>query len=199
MGSGHRNPLRPRHPVDPVELYERLSKALGRETDASSDPAGIVSRPFPEINSLTKARSFRDEYLPREVLRKYPAFDLGIDTRQRALESFHDDERLNRATNERLSRTDVSPEMANARRVLDLACRKAVSILGRFDVHEFVHRVRFGPGSTTSLPRRDAKVEQKLSSSPHVTSKAEAIAALVLEQYPLEAGARRLWITSCSP
>jgi hypothetical protein len=149
-----------------------------------SNPADVVKRPFPEISSATSLSDFRDEYLLREVLRKFPDYDLGVDRQERALSSFQDDERLNRLTNERLSSTNFSLD-ASVRKVFDLACRKAVGILGRFDVGEFAHRVRFGPGSTTSLSRRDASDGHKLSSSPHVTQRASDLAILVFEQFPL--------------
>lgn len=176
--------VRPLHPVHPLEFYERLQACLGRAPKNRLTPREVVSRPFPEISSLTRLSSFRDEYLLQQVLRKYPAFDLGVDRRAAALESFRDDEKRNRETNQRLLNSDpgLTPRV---RRAFDVACRKAVGILGRFDPREFVARVRFGPGSTTSRTRCEASTADKLSTTSHVTHRASGLATLVLDEYPL--------------
>jgi len=182
MGTGNRNPLRPIGPVDPLALQRRLSSALGG-TELS--PQEIVSQPFPEVHCCTDVDSFRRAYLLRDVLRKYPGFDLGIDTRKRALASFMEDEELNRRTNARLM-GDIRGHINDhgVHRILDAAALKAVSLLGKFAPAEFVKRIRFGPGSTTSLPRSNAHKAWKLSTSPHVTSDAYELATLVLGEFP---------------
>lgn len=110
-------------PIEPRAFFALLAKCL--EKDVSCKPQKIVSRPFPALNS-----NFRDNYLLKEVLRKYPDFDLGIDTSAVALAGFISDEAINAETNERLSRCDM--ENPYVRQVFSLACRKAVTVLGKF-------------------------------------------------------------------
>jgi hypothetical protein len=128
-------------------------------------------------------QEFRDGFLQKEAVRKYPDFDLGVDTRKVALDGFFADESLNAETNRRLSTHLVgNPRVSQ---ILDLACRKAVSILGPWSWDRFEEALRFGPGATTSLKRCEASTLGKLSSTPHVTSSAARIWEVCLQSRPL--------------
>lgn len=163
-------------PVDPLVLYNVLAQCLSFPEITSVDE--IVSRCFPSVLS----ENFRDEYLLREVLRKYPGFDLGIDTRAVALEAFLADEAINANTNDRLQTYDV--ENPHVRQVLSLAARKAVTVLGAFRADWLLEGARFGPGATTRLGGESVNVSQKLSGTPHVTSSAYDLAELILRVTP---------------
>lgn len=186
MGQRPVHHVRLRTPVDPVDLFSRLARALG-VSQGARPPEEIVNLDFPALDS-----KFRDNYLLREVLRKYPAFDLGIDTKRVALESFLDDERLNVETNDRLRTYNRENPCVN--QIIYLAGRKAVRVLGRFDIETFLEGVRFGPGATTSKKRSNSSVEWKLSTNIHVTQNALPLAQLVLgEVFPRWAGTLDSW------
>lgn len=166
-------------PVNPLELARRLGAALGIPLEGpSACPNELVSREFPDVNDPR----FRDLYLMKEMLRKFPGFDLGINTEKVALESFLEDEWLNSLTNDRLHTYDT--ENPYVSKVLCLAARKAVGVLGRFDWDEFLSGLRFGPGATTRLPAEMAGVEWKLSGLPHVHTTGAWLAREILSISP---------------
>ena len=174
-------------PVDPITLFQKLAEALEIEADAK--PEEIVKRPFPSVTSP----SFRDEYLLKEVLRKYPSFSLGIDTQIAALTSFWADEAVNAETNDRLSSYDV--ENPHVRQVISLASRKAMTVLGKFRSDWYLEGVRFGPGATTRLSGKSATVKEKLSGTPHVSKSAFNLANAVVNACPQWAA--RLGLATC--
>lgn len=164
-------------PIDPIDLFSRLARALDIQVH-DTHPETIVQQGFPDLNS-----KFRDTYLLREVLRKYPAFDLGVDTKSVALASFLDDEGLNSLTNDRLRTYNRENPCVN--RILYLASRKAVRVLGRFPVEEFLEGLRFGPGATTTKTRKTSSAEWKLSTDLHVTQNALKLAEASLREFPI--------------
>lgn len=174
-------------PVDPITLFQKLAEAL--EIKADAKPEEIVKRPFPSVTSPF----FRDEYLLKEVLRKYPSFSLGIDTQIAALTSFWADEAVNAETNDRLSSYDV--ENPHVRQVISLASRKAMTVLGQFRSDWFLEGVRFGPGATTRLSGKSATVKEKLSGTPHVSMSAFNLANAVVNACPQWAA--RLGLATC--
>jgi len=163
--------------LDPFSLIGRLGKALGVAVPELAQD--IVNQPFPDITS----KSFREEYLCREILRKYPGFQLGINTRQAALTGFLEQEERNRETNERLTshRASVSTDVA---RIFYAAARKATNVLGEFNWTWFLDGVRFGPGTTTSKNCREADLVSKLSGKLDCTPAASKLAYAVLQQCP---------------
>lgn len=169
-------------PVDPIRLYQRLAHALGVKIPGEHDlDAGyIVRQGFPVVSS--DSERFRDEYLLREVLRKYPKFDLGINTRQAAIASFLEDERLNAETNDRLNTyTGVEPHV---RAILYNAACKTVKVLGKFRWDWWFEGLRFGPGATTRLSSERAGTEWKLRGIPHVPRAARALMEQVISLSP---------------
>jgi hypothetical protein len=118
-------------PVDALELVVRLAKALDVEPpggDLAAGPERWTRQPLPSTE--ISGPRFRDRYLIKEVVRKYPGFDLGVDTTAAAFNSFFEDEALNASTNDRL----LTPSAGNSRasRILHTASCKAMEILGRF-------------------------------------------------------------------
>lgn len=162
-----------------VELFAGvLYNALGFPRGSVDE---LTSKPIPSPYRANEA--FRDEFLAREVVRKYPGFNLGVDTREVALKSFLDDEQLNAITNARLmSNCGIT---SRAQQVIDLAGRKAGSILGAFSVDDFEDGLRFGPGATTSRGHKEATVCSKLQGNNHCTSKAASLWSACLKSRPL--------------
>lgn len=166
-----------RSPIDPCAFLRRLGKAL--DVNVPQQAGDIISMPFPEISNP----GFRDEYLCKEILRKYPGFNLGIDTRQVALDSFLKQESKNRETNERLLNVHASVS-TDVAAIFYRAARKSVHILGSFSWSDFTDGLRFGPNSTTRLPKHNAGACEKLSGKPHVTPSAARLAYAVITSAP---------------
>lgn len=184
------------HPVNPRELFQRLCNALdlhpvnsGANERAWAEE--VTSLPLPDVSS----EAFRDLYLLKEVLRKSPDLDLGIDTARVALDSFLVDERANAETNKRLG--DCVPEDLGLRAILNRAALKIAAVLGEFRPDEFAEGVRFGPGSTVTLERKESGVYNKLSRTPSCTADALALAYRVINDSPVWLDCLRL-SNSCS-
>lgn len=163
-------------PVCAISLHDRISRALG--LPPANDTRSIVEQPFPDVGS----DNFRDRYLQREVLRKYPGFKLGIDTRAAAITSFLEDEAVNAETNDRLCSYD--PENPDVRLVLDLAARKVVAVLGKFRWDWWREGLRFGPGATTRISGETTGPARKLSGIPHVNQSAYHLMQAVFSVTP---------------
>lgn len=179
------------HPVNPRELFQRLCNALnlypvkpGIDDRCWSEE--VASLPLPDVSSET----FRDSYLLKEVLRKSPDLDLGIDTAQVALDSFLADERANAETNSRLG--SCVPEDLGLRTILHRAALKIAAVLGEFRPDEFADGVRFGPGSTVTLDRKESGVYNKLSRTPSCTADALKLAYRVIGDSPIWLDSLRL-------
>lgn len=92
---------------------------------------------------------FRSDYLVVEYLSKYPAFDMSIDTKEVALQSFNNAEVTCRQTNHRLTsrRGEISPRVSP---VLLLAQRKISRLLGD-NMFAWMDLCKWGPGATATL------------------------------------------------
>lgn len=169
-------------PVDALELVVRIADALDvpLERDGIVDAARVTRQPFPPQE--IEGSRFRDRYLVKEVVRKYPGFDLGVDTTAAAFNSFFEDEAVNASTNDRL--LSYSAENCRASRILHTASCKAMEILGRFSWEKWLGGLRFGPGATTRLARKDASVYGKLSGTPEVSRAALPLARTVMSLMP---------------
>lgn len=164
-------------PVNPLELWTRLSEALAlKGVDVSAQT--VTSLPMPDVDS----ESFRDEYLLKELLRKYPDFDLGIDTREASLSTFWEDELANTFTNDRLLTYNL--DNPGVEQIIESASRKIGVVLGRFDWEEFFEGVRFGPGATIRHTRLEASVWGKLSGVPYVSRSAHWLLQEIVSRCP---------------
>ncbi len=165
--------------VNPRKLLERLCVALGQPCPASA--ADVVGASFPCFTESPE--TFRDRYLLREVLRKYPAFDLGIDREAAAINSLLEQEDRNRATNDRIMsfRPWEDPRLA---RVISLAQDKIDKVLGPFDPVAFANYARFGPRATAEHRATSTSLVEKLSKRPHVTLSAYRLAEWYVRQSP---------------
>lgn len=170
---------RPMRAIEPRELYERLKDALGVESFPSG-PIDVVRAPFPDITEA----NFRDRYLLREVLRKYPGFELGIDTKQVALQELIAQEGRNRETNRRISDREYG-DNPYVRQAYSLAREKISDTLGPYDPDRLVKYARFGPRATTKCTGANLGLDSKLSKRPHVTREALPLAQWYLRQVPM--------------
>lgn len=177
--------------LDVLELWSRVWTACGRPSVGAvgDHPTAqdVVRLPHPmychSLSGVLDAgqlrQLFRDEYLLKELVRKYPGFDLGVDRTRAALDGLRTSEVRNRSTNDRLRTYD--PATPEIHQVLYLASRKIGRILGRFDgADDFAFACRLGPGSTTTLSRKYADNAVKLQDVPTVHRGALRLADLVL-------------------
>lgn len=125
----------------------------------------LISAPFPDT-SLPVA-VFRDEYWASESWSKFPHFDLGIDREAAALKKFFEAEVQCRSSNARLTGWDSRCSMN--REWFSRARRLVAEVLGRFNPDEILRHCSFGPGATTSMPRRLATQQQKWGLAAHIT------------------------------
>jgi hypothetical protein len=168
-------------PIDVMQFHRRLSYALFQEHADRVKPADLCDIPFP--SDLTDVNRFRDDYLVKEIVRKYPGFDLGVDRKAVALETLMKGEESNKATNERLSAGISGCPNPDVWQIFQSASRKAISVLGRFDWEALLKGARHGPRATTRVSG-DAGLEPKLCGVPHVTASAYNLALEVLRLTP---------------
>lgn len=157
-------------PIDATMLFRLLAEALDfGPVDPTAEE--IINVAFPHDLLAHKYR-FRDAYLLKEVLRKYPGFDLGIDRHQAAIDSLLEQESINSETNDRISDRDFSGTSPLVRQVLYSAGRKIGHVLGRFNPEEFSAGLRFGPRATSRIRGESPNLVRKLSGRPHCTGRA---------------------------
>lgn len=169
--------------ISPRNLYERLAGAFGI-TDIPKGALDVVRAPFPDVN----LSDFRERYLLREVLRKYPGFDLGVDRSAEALKGLIAQEALNRESNRRIPAREYG-DNPYVRQAYCLARDKISEILGPFDPDKLVKFARFGPKATTKASGGNLGLEVKLSKRPHVTREALPLAQWYIKQAPMWASA----------
>ena len=168
-------------PIDPLALFSKAVEALGVAcSPEDKTPEKIVARPFPDED--LEASRFKDLYLLKEILRKYPGFDLGIDTKAAAVQSLLDTERVNAETNRSFDQYDV--ENPRVEWIIESARRKIHAVLGQFDWADFVKGLRFGPGATTRIRSQNATPYNKLEGPPHVSIDALDLGRTVLSLSP---------------
>jgi hypothetical protein len=170
-------------------IYSAASTDLGLQMENSligNRPMEIVSA---SINpwAYSSADTFMRDYLCVELMSKYPCWDLGIDRPGVALSKFRSVEEdlrhLNLSTNPRivagLRSTTMHAVVATAR-------IKIQKILGEFSWDEVEPLFTWGPGASTSLPRRKGDAAYKYGAKePQVSYNALPLADALKRLYPL--------------
>lgn len=112
--------------------------------------------------------------------------ELGFDKLATAKLKFRDAESLCKETNDifrKRARGEVQ-FLPRVERVLSLAARKIAHVLG--DVPEISKlRLRFGPGATTQIPKKNASARLKLGTFPACSAELYPLAKFVLGQMPV--------------
>lgn len=157
-----------RHDVT-LRVAESLRRELG--LSALSWPE-IVNLDLPDPAAFTSPEEFRDAYWRSEVLSKVP-FDIGIDRRAAARQSFDAAERACALANERLCSFWERPVPEWYRSVFRRAQSLLAHLFRGFSVDEVVSHVRWGPGASTSMPRAQASHQNKWVKAAHMTSSVE--------------------------
>jgi hypothetical protein len=146
--------------------FEALNDGVGFRANLSDDYRTLVDR---KVEMLDDVDEFRDHYWSTESFSKMP-FDIGVDREAAAYQKFWEAEEHCRLFNSKLVGWDTRPSvdyqlMARARRIVS-------RILGDFSFDEMSNECSFGPGATTSMPRRLASQQQKWEFGAHITARA---------------------------
>lgn len=145
------------------QFLDALGSPLARLAD--QDLLALVSAEMPEPS--VDVAEFRDAYWAAEAFSKTP-FDLpGVNREERALEKFFECERACGEANASLVDWSARPGLETG--VLSAARRLIHRVLGEFSWDEVITHAGFGPGATTSLPRRKARLSNKWEECTHIT------------------------------
>ena len=134
---------------------------------ATEDLAALVSRPMPEPSD--DVTSFRDAYWAAEAFSKTPFSIEGVDRKARALEKFIQCEQVCHAANAAWVGWESRPWLHQG--IISHARHLLQKVLGVFSWDEALGHMSFGPGASTSLPRRKARHSNKWGLSSHITER----------------------------
>lgn len=155
------------------------------------------------------ASRFQLDYLCVSLLSKYKGLCTGYDLESEALQKFSTSEVHCRESNRRIRNGRYSGSEAGLGSILFTAQRKIASLLGPFSWFKVSESYGWGPGATSSIPRRRAFVDTKLCQLPiSVTSKALPIflseltndlhwSSCLLGVSPSDILGRFEWLPSC--
>lgn len=132
----------------------------------SRDFNRVVSAPFPSLS--LDVDDFRDAYWAAEALSKTP-FDIpGVNREQTALEKFFQAEEVCQRANSALCEFESRPSLPV--KELRIARSRVAAILGKFSWDSCLPHMSFGPGASTSVPRRRASGNYKWGTASHITA-----------------------------
>lgn len=146
------------------DLASDIANALS--VAVPSGPSEWINRDFP--STQLDPDTFRSEYLISEILSKYDAHPLGIDTEKAALEKFWEAEEMCKATNSSFTRPyhGRSPLPGTTRgAVIHTARVKIERLLGSFSWSEIALAARFSNGATARTKRTQGDPSFKFGGS----------------------------------
>ncbi len=143
-------------------FFSHTTEALG----VTLTPSEAIALPFPDVHQ--GVRSFRRDYWIAEMWSKCP-FELGIDRKAAAKQSFYEAETRCKATNERLSDGWNRPWTSSIREPLRRAARKLSWLLSDITSDEVCQRAGWGPGVSTSLNSSKCSHQHKWEFAAHAT------------------------------
>jgi hypothetical protein len=164
--------------ISDLQVRDLISSLIERQ-----DLLGLCSYPLDYSKlQLTDARHIRQI---KAFFEKRKDLDLGIDKRRVAVESFMDAERLCRQTNH-IFRKYAEGEFSFLPRVESVLYRaqcKIADILGDLPSLDEMH-LRFGPGATTQVKKKQASPRRKLSQKFACSEDLLPILGEVLSEFP---------------
>ncbi len=130
--------------------------------------------------------TFSVDYCCQNLLRKYPLFPLGIDTKKVAMDKFLESEasclqlNLSKVRPYVIQETGLTPES-----YISYARKKISSLLGKFDWNEAADRFGFSGGASTRLKRKSGAPFYKFQGKPDVTRNCALLATCAIRSVPL--------------
>lgn len=136
-----------------------------------SELSDLVLLPPPDPMEFENPEEFRISYWRAEMWSKFP-FDVGIDRRAAAMQSFFENEHRCERSNRDLYDLWSRPIPERYRSILRRAQSLLEHLFSGFTADEIVAHVAWGPGATTSLRRARATPQNKWVSCSHLTDAA---------------------------
>lgn len=132
-------------------------------------PHDLVHQAPIDPAAFTNPESFREAYWQQEVWSKYP-FEIGLDRKAVAIQSFREAEAACARANDRLHAIFEKPIPERYRAYLRRAQSLLAHLFEGFSLDEVIEHCGWGPGATTSLPRARAVPSNKwVNPSTHIT------------------------------
>ncbi len=163
------------HTVKVALSYLRALKSPLAESLAGGDFSAVVSAPFPALDD----ENFRDKYLAREFLRKYPFEIAGTDREGTAIKKFYEAEQQCGLQNSWLANLQADPHRAPL--FLRTMREKIRKILGKFSWELVAVHSGHGKGATFRLPRARGDAYYKFGDKPDVTSTALPVVSALIQ------------------
>lgn len=174
-----------------ASVASRYSIGLIQEFDRGG-LASLARASMPDPSEYSAALPFGRDYACYTLLRKLEVSSDEVRLRKEAFDAFVASETKNRISNDRINRGFTE---LNVEGILSSARRKIQQILGDFDYSEFFLSCGWGPGSTTTLNRVAATLDNKISELPlSVTPKAAYWLAALIGSSPAWCRARGLYV-----
>lgn len=158
-----------------------------RQKLESGDYLGIVSASIDPLNyGLSSVDTFSRDYLCVEMMSKFPSWEIGVDRPAVALQKFLEVEdglkELKFFPNHRIV---CGVKSATMHAVIHTACNKISKILGELSLDEVHRSFAFGPGASTSLPRRCGDAAYKFGASrPQLSYNALPLVSALAKAHP---------------
>lgn len=163
------------------ELLRSLESGNYSEiVSASIDPRDYMSPGRSNVDT------FMRDYLCVELMSKFQKWDLGIDRAQVAQQKFSEvEEHLKQVNLTESFRIAVGMKSTTMRAVVFTARNKIQKMLGELDMNEVYSFFAFGPGASTSQPRRRGDAAFKFGAErPHLTYNAVPLADALAKAHP---------------
>lgn len=134
----------------------------------------------------TSADTFGRDYLCVELMSKFPKWDIGVDRADVARSKFFEvEEYLSKLKFRENPRLVVGKKSTTLAAVISTAAIKVSKILGELDLNEIHSFFAFGPGASTSLPKRRGDAAYKFGAQrPHLTYNAMFLADALARAHP---------------
>jgi hypothetical protein len=151
-----------------------------RIVSASVDPQDYIRGNTPNVDM------FKRDYLSAELMSKFPEWDLGIDRAAVARKTFFEvEERLAQLRYTQNHEVVLRNKRTTMHAILMTARNKIFKILGDADLNEIHSLFAFGPGASTSLPKRRADASYKFGAQrPHLSYNAIPLADALVRAHP---------------
>lgn len=170
-------------------IFTSADTEMGREQLSRMSSGGYLSIVSATVNPMdyTCADTFTRDYLCAELMSKYPHWDLGIDRSKAALEKFiSTEEKLASLDLHRNPRIVGLGQWSTIHAIEMTARRKIARILGEFSWDEASRFFAFGPGASTSQPRRRGDASYKFGAQrPQSSYNAEILVRALKMAHPL--------------
>jgi len=169
-------------------IYTAADTQRSREMLSQLESGNYLEIVSATVNPMdyTNADTFSRDYLCAELMSKFPAWDLGIDRSDVARKKFFEvEEHLAEIRFRGNPKLSCGLNTTTVLAVMATASRKVQKILGDVNLDEVHSFFAFGPGASTSLPKRRGDAAFKFgAATPHMTYNAVPLADALVRAHP---------------